>query len=305
MNHNLGATAQPGGQQNQPAGTPQPVQQSATTQPPQLGQLGGSGQQPGTQPAAQPTAGTATAGAPTGTAPRAGTVGAAPRMGQTPPNATSGAAPGGIPGTTPRPGVASSTSPAPGARPAGHTGPGTGVPNPNYRYNAKPPLLGTGLQRDILALLIKIGVIAGIVVALFTFIFGIFQYTSPSMDPHIKSGDLIMYSRFDTAYVAQDLIVLSYRGEMQVRRVVAVEGNTVDFGDGGLIVNGARQQEAGIFTLTNRYESDIDFPLTVPTGHVFVLGDHREGAVDSRIYGTVAVEDTLGKVTSVFRRRGL
>jgi len=286
MNHNLGATAQPGGQQNRLAGTPQPVQQPTTAQSPQPGQLGG-GQQLGTQPAPRPGAGTA--GAPVGAAPRAGTVGAVSRPGQTPPNVTSGATPGA----------------APGVRPAGHMGPGTGVPNPNYRYNAKPPLLGTGLQRDILALLIKIGVIAGIVVALFTFIFGVFQYTSPAMDPHIKSGDLIMYSRFDTAYVAQDLIVLSYRGEMQVRRVVAVEGNTVDFDDGGLIVNGARQQEAGIFTATNRYESDIDFPLTVPTGHVFVLGDHREGATDSRIYGPVDVEDTLGKVTSVFRRRGL
>jgi type IV secretory pathway protease TraF len=38
---------------------------------------------------------------------------------------------------------------------------------------------------------------------------------------------------------------------------------------------------------------------------VFVLGDAREGAADSRIYGPVNTEDTLGTVITVIRRRSL
>ena len=200
--------------------------------------------------------------------------------------------------------TANPVSKAPTATAPTHAGPGTGVPNPNYTYNTKPPLLGTGLQRDILSLLIKIGVIAGIVLALFTFIFGVFQYSNHSMYPAVNSGDLILFSRFDKTYHAQDLIVVSYQGDLQVRRVVALSGNLVDIVDGRLVVDGAQQQEDHIFTITNRYESEIDFPLTVPEGHVFVLGDHREGAIDSRIYGTIPVDDSQGKVISLFRRRG-
>ncbi|MCL2745844.1 MAG: signal peptidase I [Coriobacteriia bacterium] len=213
-------------------------------------------------------------------------------------------------GTVPAARSASTANPVPATSSVGttnaHKGPGTGVPNPNYSYSsARPSILGTGLQRDIMSLLIKIAVIAGIVVALFTFIFGVFQYSSPAMSPAVNSGDLILFSRFDREYAAQDLVVVSYLGEMQVRRVVAIGGDTVDLEDGRLIVNGSPQQEANIFTETNRYESEIDFPLAVPQGHVFVLGDHREGATDSRIYGTVPVDDSQGKVISLFRRRGL
>ena len=185
-----------------------------------------------------------------------------------------------------------------------HTGPGTGVPNPHYTYNTKPPLLGTGLQRDILSLLLKIGVIAGIVLALFTFIFGVFQYSDHTMYPAVNSGDLILFSRFDKTYHAQDLVVVRYQGNMQVRRVVALSGNTVDIYNGNLIVDGASQQEEHIFVPTDRYETEIDFPLVVPEGHIFVLGDHRTGAVDSRIYGTIPIDDSQGKVISLFRRRG-
>ena len=157
--------------------------------------------------------------------------------------------------------------------------------------------------KDILDLLVKIAVIVVTALALSTFLFGVFKYQEPSMDPSIKDGDLVFFFRYNNSgYLPRDTIVLDFEGKRQVRRVVANAGDTVDITEEGLIINGAQQQEIGITQVTERYREGAEFPLTVPEGHVFVLGDAREGAADSRIYGCVKISDTYGKVMAIFRR---
>jgi len=164
----------------------------------------------------------------------------------------------------------------------------------------------TPVWKDLLFLFVKIAVIALVFVMLFTFLFGIIRYQEPSMAPAIKDGDLVIFYRYSqNGYLPQDAIVLSYDGQRQVRRVVATAGDTVDITEYGLLVNGALQQEAEIYYDTERYLEGVDLPLTVPDGHVFVLGDKRAGAADSRIYGPVMIENTEGKVMTVIRRRGI
>jgi signal peptidase I len=69
--------------------------------------------------------------------------------------------------------------------------------------------------------------------------------------------------------------------------------------------NGALQKEPEIYQHTERYAGGVEFPLTVPGGRVFVLGDGRAGAADSRIYDCVRIGDTYGKVIAVVRRRSI
>ena len=158
---------------------------------------------------------------------------------------------------------------------------------------------------DIVFLLLKIGGIALIFVLLFTFLFGIYRNQGTAMDPAVKDGDLVLFYRLDREYQASDVVVLRAGDEKQVRRVAAVAGDTVDITEEGLVINGFLQQEAGIYEQTWRYEGGVEFPLTVPEGQIFVLGDSRENSTDSRIYGTVKTEDTLGTVMTVIRRRGI
>ena len=170
-----------------------------------------------------------------------------------------------------------------------------------------PPLMkpkASSAWKELLMLLLKITVFITAVILVFTFVFGIFQNIDPSMAPSVNDGDMVMYFRWDKTYRAQDTLVLTYEGEKQVRRVVATAGDVVEITENRLIVNGATQQESNIYFSTYRYESTgVEFPLTVPEDHVFVLGDYREDATDSRVYGTVAVKDTLGKVMAILRRR--
>lgn len=160
--------------------------------------------------------------------------------------------------------------------------------------------------KDLAFLLVKIASIGLALLLLSTFLFGVVRYQEPSMAPAIKDGDLVLFYRYSGAgYLPQDVIVLDYGGHRQARRVVAAAGDTVDITDGGLIVNGALQQEPEIYQKTERYQEGVSFPLTVPEGQVFVLGDSRIGATDSRIYGCVKIEDALGKVITLIRRRGI
>lgn len=159
---------------------------------------------------------------------------------------------------------------------------------------------------DLLFLLVKITAISLVIIFMFTFLFGLVRYQDPSMAPAIKDGDLVIYYRYTkSGYQPQDAIALKYEGETQVRRVAATAGDSVDITESGLLINGALQQEPGIFQATERYQDGTSFPLTVPEGQVFVLGDSRINASDSRIYGCVSIEDTLGKVMTVIRRRNI
>lgn len=159
------------------------------------------------------------------------------------------------------------------------------------------------LWKDILYIFGKLAGIALCFVLLSLFVFGIYRNRDADMYPAVKDGDLLIYYRLDKDYTVSDCIVLTYDGTAQIRRVIAVAGDTVDITEQGLIINGQVQWETYVYEETQRYTEGVDFPITLKDGQVFVLGDARAGAVDSRIYGAVNVSDTKGKVMLLLRRR--
>lgn len=162
------------------------------------------------------------------------------------------------------------------------------------------------LRKDLLFLLVKIAAIALALVVLFTCVYGLTRQSDASMSPSIKDGDLVAFFRLGSSdYQAHDVVVVEFEGETQIRRIIATAGDRVDITENGLMVNGALQQEHWITQDTQRYQEGIDFPLVVPEGHVFLLGDNRSNSTDSRIYGCVDTEDILGRVMLIIRKRGI
>lgn len=177
-------------------------------------------------------------------------------------------------------------------------------------YESSPPPKAKKTQTelllsDILWLLVKVAFIITAVILLFTFMFGVYRNEDPSMNPAIKDGDLVVYYRLDKKYAASDVLAADVNGKTIALRVIAVAGDEVDIRDGELYINGSMQTESGIYSATDSYEEGVRFPLTVPRGSVFALGDNRYNSVDSRIFGPIPAEETKGKVMSLIRRRGI
>ena len=183
------------------------------------------------------------------------------------------------------------------------------LPGPSPKHLAEQPSgyrqREPSVWRDVLNLGIKVAAIAVVFTLVFTFLYGLHRNTDPDMFPRVIDGDLVLFYRLDKDYAIGDLLLLDFQGERQVRRVVARAGDTVDITAEGLVVNGAIQFEPAIYEETLRYMDGIGFPVTLKEGQVFVLGDARENATDSRIYGPVDTKDTLGTVITVIRRRHL
>jgi signal peptidase I len=76
-----------------------------------------------------------------------------------------------------------------------------------------------------------------------------------------------------------------------IKRVIGLPGETVEIREGRVWVNGQALDEAYLAPVTQQ-----DYgPLTVPQGHVFVMGDNRNYSNDSRFFGPVPVSQIWGR----------
>ncbi|MCI9645039.1 MAG: signal peptidase I [Oscillibacter sp.] len=141
------------------------------------------------------------------------------------------------------------------------------------------------------------------VVLLFTFGVRLIGVDGHSMVPSLQDGDrlLVLNSTLCGGYAPGDVVVLrkeSFLPTPIVKRVVATAGQVVDidFTSGTVFVDGKPLQED--YTSERTYTAEgTEFPLTVPEGSVFVLGDNRNHSTDSRDarLGTVDERYIIGR----------
>jgi len=86
-------------------------------------------------------------------------------------------------------------------------------------------------------------------------------------------------------------------GQLFLKRIVAVGGETLSIKDGEAVVDGEAQDEQAFTTpCGGGYECNLPKTIKVPPGHFFVLGDNRGESDDSRYWGPVAAASIIGQV---------
>lgn len=83
--------------------------------------------------------------------------------------------------------------------------------------------------------------------------------------------------------------------DVWVKRVIGRPGDVLEFKDGYVWRNGEKLQEP--YTKDTKMNYTRSTPVTVPEGHVFVMGDNRNHSSDSRFIGPVPVDHILGFVS--------
>jgi signal peptidase I len=160
-----------------------------------------------------------------------------------------------------------------------------------------------------------------------------FRVPSASMAPTVLPGDILFADKRYNCPGCKgevrrgDIAIFSYpndRTRYYIKRIIGLPGDRVRVEKGSVEVNGkplevGREAVDGRTLVTEaiggrRWQvlearasggsAKPDVDITVPSGRVFVLGDNRPAATDSRDFGTVPLRDVVGKARQVWFSKG-
>ncbi|SNX61642.1 signal peptidase I [Streptomyces sp. TLI_55] len=151
--------------------------------------------------------------------------------------------------------------------------------------------------------------------------FGAATVSSESMTPTYGPGDRVMYERVDASEVRRgDVVMLSapdrYHSDgLVMQRVIGVGGDRVKCctGDGPgarITVNGKPLEEPYLKDGDVYGGFPMPYDVRVPEGRLFLLGDHRSSAADSRAFladhgGTLPASAIKGRVLDGYTAPGV
>jgi len=168
---------------------------------------------------------------------------------------------------------------------------------------AEPPIEEAPFSwRALLEIVQALALAVVISVVLNLFIVQVTEVRQRSMESTLLQSDRVLVSKVDYHFggpQAGDIVVFNPTTDVQipyVKRVAAVAGDTVDLRSGRLYVNGQPRDFVGAHGVTNAQSPEIRYPLTIPAGYFFALGDNREASSDSRSFGPQPYDRIIGKV---------
>ncbi len=141
-----------------------------------------------------------------------------------------------------------------------------------------------------------------VVVLLLTFVFRQVTVSGSSMTDTLSDKDRLIISSFMYKPQYGDIVVISHGENYSdpiIKRVIATEGQSlsINYETGEVSVDGVILEEKYIKGKTIRLRNSLEIPEKIPEGYVFVMGDNREGSLDSRStdIGLIPVENIIGK----------
>lgn len=145
---------------------------------------------------------------------------------------------------------------------------------------------------------IVIAVVIAVIIR--SFLFTLVSVEGASMENTLHTGDRLFVRRIGYTPQNGDVIVFTPEGKPNtpyIKRVIATPGQTIDidFSKGVVMVDGKILEEDYIKVPTKR-SGDVTFPVTVPDGHFFAMGDNRGNSHDSRNSDVGSTDNKSGLV---------
>ncbi len=165
----------------------------------------------------------------------------------------------------------------------------------------------TSAAHGVFSLLGNVAASIVLAVVVIVFVYQPVKVEGTSMMPGLTDQERIFINKYTYQLGAdsierQDLVVFHYPGDPSqsyIKRIIGLPGDMVEIKDGEVYVNGQKLEEPYV---PDEYRDRVRAKQewVVPSGHYFVLGDHRNSSNDSRVWGFVDRKAIYGKAVFVY-----
>lgn len=138
-----------------------------------------------------------------------------------------------------------------------------------------------------------------------TFVIQPFVIPTGSMEPTIMSGDRVLAEKISLRFRdvrAGEIVVFddpTGRHPQLIKRVIAVEGQTVDIRDGSVVVDGTPLDEPYVHGKVTD-PGTVPLPITLANDQLWLMGDNRPNSGDSRFMGPIDESMVHGSAFSIY-----
>jgi len=174
-------------------------------------------------------------------------------------------------------------------------------------------------------------ILVAVVLALFfrTFVVQAFKIPTGSMEPNLLIGDQLLVNKFVFAPTVSsaerailpirdvrrgEVVVFKFPEDPErdfIKRVVGLPGETIEFKDRRIVVNGRPVEDPHAHYLPRAGAGgSLDIPpgdvrehygpVVVPADALFVMGDNRDNSADSRYWGFMPIRNLKGRALMIY-----